>query len=305
MYIYFCQKCKNLEAFESDNLHEKCPVCNSELVSLYKSVEEWNDLSNEEMLATIKKTQNQFINGVKKPFFIDDHKPEDEFCPSCGEKLDDNAVFCVRCGKTIGNTLKRHGGKKKKKNKIIIPIIALLFLIIIGVFFLVVHKTKEEERLRTMREYYSKADAIVEKIDESNNNFDGLSRIFSVSTELKGGWLFDEHFFTEYATSLCSSEISQEKLRKEDIDKLYNEFDAIICPTEEMKPLHDAVKDYREAYCARFSVLVEGGFSPATFKSKDSSTSSDMSSKKATVKAELEKYAYLFTELDSAEGDEL
>lgn len=304
MYVYYCENCKNMEAFESENLVEKCSVCSHDLVSLHKTDEEWNKLSNSEMVDIIRKMRPQTVKTERKSFFDEDFglqqagpKVSSNTCPYCGNVIGSDVLFCPKCGRALANSSPNNEVKIKKKKKapIIIAIVALVLLLCGGGTFLYIHnlKVKEQQLLQAKKEYYLKANDVVKKIDESSGNFNTLSQMFSLSTEMKTGWLFDERFYTNYTTSLCASEISSERLRKDEIDKLYNVFDATECPAEEMMPLHDAVKSYREAYYGRYSVLVEGGFTPAVFKSKDSTTSSAMSSSKTAVIAELEKYRFL------------
>lgn len=67
MYIFFCEHCSKLDAFKSKTGSFKCPDCGREYLALEVTVEEWNELSNDEMLDRIEKAKKPV--EIKSPVF--------------------------------------------------------------------------------------------------------------------------------------------------------------------------------------------------------------------------------------------
>lgn len=67
MYIYYCQKCNEFEAFKSKTGVFRCPDCGEEYVPLEVTVDEWNNYSNDEMLDAIKNAKQPV--AIKQPVF--------------------------------------------------------------------------------------------------------------------------------------------------------------------------------------------------------------------------------------------
>ena len=66
MFIYFCKNCSKFDAFEDKTGKNVCPDCGKEFAPLGVTIEEWNEFSNEEMLALIEKVQKP---EIKSPDF--------------------------------------------------------------------------------------------------------------------------------------------------------------------------------------------------------------------------------------------
>ncbi len=65
-YVYYCTKCNNLEINDDPEGQYKCSACGEPLLSLHKTAEEWNDLSNEEMIYVIETGKRV---RIRKPVF--------------------------------------------------------------------------------------------------------------------------------------------------------------------------------------------------------------------------------------------
>lgn len=70
MFIYYCENCNEFKAFQSQKGNFKCPGCGKEFLALDVSIDDWNQLSNEEMLQAINKAKEPTVY-IKKPDFID------------------------------------------------------------------------------------------------------------------------------------------------------------------------------------------------------------------------------------------
>lgn len=63
-----------------------------------------------------------------------------KFCPNCGNELDENSDFCVKCGKktTEDNTKEKNNNSKKDKKKLptwaIVVIVIVCLFVVVGVF---------------------------------------------------------------------------------------------------------------------------------------------------------------------------
>ncbi len=65
-YVFFCAKCNNLEIRDDVVGQYKCDTCGEYLLSLGKTMEQWNELSNEEMSRQIKMVR-QYKQTVSEP----------------------------------------------------------------------------------------------------------------------------------------------------------------------------------------------------------------------------------------------
>lgn len=109
MFIYFCERCKRFEAFESKTGDFKCPGCSSKYLPLGVIVDEWNGFSNDEMLKTIEDARKMAINTpiIKAPSFTDvsstdkyeddiEYIDDEEELPRKGEKtIKRRIIICI------------------------------------------------------------------------------------------------------------------------------------------------------------------------------------------------------------------
>ena len=239
---------------------------------------------------------------------------EKKKCPQCGAELEKDAKFCLKCGCSLEKKAAPKGNKK-----LIIGIIVLAVVVCVGAGIgLVAHKkavekaayeqrlaeerAADEARKELIKTYEQKAIELNDAINGTKNNFNLLSTMYDTSTDLNTG-LLGPDFFTEYVQGLCASEITTEKERKRDIDKIYTELQDIGCEEEEVQELKAAIEDYYFAYCDRYDFLVEGNFSVANFKSKEENSAKNFSSKSSEVQSIL---SHIFVEgaTEANESDE-
>ena len=217
---------------------------------------------------------------------------EKKKCPQCGAELEKDAKFCLKCGCSLEKKAAPKGNKK-----LIIGIIVLAVVVCVGAGI-----AAEEARKELIKTYEQKAIELNDAINGTKNNFNLLSTMYDTSTDLNTG-LLGPDFFTEYVQGLCASEITTEKERKRDIDKIYTELQDIGCEEEEVQELKAAIEDYYFAYCDRYDFLVEGNFSVANFKSKEENSAKNFSSKSSEVQSIL---SHIFVEgaTEANESDE-
>ena len=127
MYIYFCEKCQEFEAFKSNNGDFKCPNCGCEYLALGVTVDEWNGFSNDEMLDTIDRAKDKKKPVIKK---TTEKKTKPETAYSDGEaeadkvieqvKTNNNQVSCPKCKTSISKEEKKcpNCGNQLKKTRV-------------------------------------------------------------------------------------------------------------------------------------------------------------------------------------------
>ena len=71
MFIFFCDNCKSFEAFDSYSGDFKCPNCGQEYLPLGFTIDEWNELTNDEMLQAIENAKKLVADKpvIKQPVF--------------------------------------------------------------------------------------------------------------------------------------------------------------------------------------------------------------------------------------------
>ncbi len=81
MYIFYCQKCNEIDALKSKTGIYKCPDCGSNYLPLGVTVDEWNEFSDDEIRNTILKAKNSAVKtpNLNKPIVgVHTHNKEDE-----------------------------------------------------------------------------------------------------------------------------------------------------------------------------------------------------------------------------------
>lgn len=213
-----------------------------------------------------------------------------KFCPKCGSELGDDSNFCNKCGYDFS-------GKPKTAKKKPVVLIAIVVMIIVGcvaggtVYYLHQKAVKEayeaeqeaeRQRQELIASYQKKAVEVRNAIQGAKPNFNMMDTMFATSTSLNDG-LLGPSFYTSYVEGLCSNEMTEEKNRKRDIDRLYAELDKIECEEDEIKELKVAIEDFYYSYCERYDLLIEMNFSTSNFESKNQTSSSDFSAKEKSV----------------------
>lgn len=225
-----------------------------------------------------------------------------KYCQKCGSELKVDGKFCNKCGYDLLS--KPEAGKKKRILPIVVAAVLIVGTIAGGTAYsyymhqkdvkeakeaqeayeAVLEALREAERQRQefIVSYQKKAIAVRDAIQEAKTNFSLMSAMFATSTEPSDS-LFGSSFYTAYAERLCSGQMAAEKTRKIEIDKLYKELDAMKCNEKEVQELKKAMEDYYHSYCDRYDLLIEMDFSTSEFDLKESSSSSDFSTKEKTV----------------------
>ena len=258
-----CLKCGASVSGENDTLDIKiCPKCQSQ-----------NALDS------------KFCN--KCGWNFETNQPYKRRCPKCGTESDDSARFCLKCGYEFEK-------KAKSNKKTVLIIIAIMIVIALGcsgtVYYM--HEKAEQEAIRDaerqrqelITSYQLKAIELNDAIQEADSNFELLSVMFDSSTGIHTG-LLGPSFFTSYVEGMCSEEISEEKARKRDVDKIFGELNDIECTEPEIEKLSAAIEDYYYAYVERYELLVEMDFTTDNFGSKDSTSKKNYSEAQSAVKA--------------------
>lgn len=91
MYIYYCPNCNGFDSFDTETGEHLCPSCNKLYLPLQTSVEDWNNMSNDEMLSTIERAKKP---AIKIPDF---DKPIEQEGPTAAEVLtnENNEYFSI------------------------------------------------------------------------------------------------------------------------------------------------------------------------------------------------------------------
>lgn len=124
MYIYFCDRCNNYEAFKSKTGYFECPDCGEDFLPLEVTVDEWNDFSNDEMLEAIERARKPKIK-IKKPVIP---VTKSEIKPRKSITRSNQALECDEYYEYEDYDIEPQG-----KNKMLIPIIIGAIAIIIAV----------------------------------------------------------------------------------------------------------------------------------------------------------------------------
>lgn len=230
--------------------------------------------------------------GKKIEQFSEQNSEETKKCPKCGAMVASDDRFCLKCGYSMKT-------RRKKKPIGLIAVIAVVILLVAGggtAFY--VHQKLEREayeaalaaerqRQAEIQAFQEKSIELFDAINASKANFNIMSTMYSASTEMNTG-LLGPSFFTSYVEGLCSGELSEEKNRKREIDKLYDSWKELECNEEEIKELRNVIDNYYFSYSDRYSLLVEGDFSIYTFDSEEKASSSDFSSKYSEAQNEID-----------------
>lgn len=219
-------------------------------------------------------------------------------CRYCGAEVEEDSKFCAKCGKNImkeplvefdDQKGRNHETKKKKIQITVIVVIVLLIIGVGGTVFYIHQKAIKEAEMQRQAEidlFQEKSIEIYDSINKAETNFNLMSAMYSASTEMSSG-LLDSAVYTSYVKSLCSSEITEEKSRRKEIDEIYYDWKNLDCNEDEIKALKNAIEDYYDAYSNRYNLLVETDFSVYSFASDEKIDSTNFNDKKSAVKEEI------------------
>lgn len=145
MYIYYCDKCKAFESFVGVDEEWKCKECGNDLLSLGVTIDEWNALSEDQMLTTInyakeeqeKKNSKYDYSNVKDD--IEKVKPNVRVnlmdCPKCGKMISPMSVDCPHCDFHFVNNPAAVRERGKKRRQGVISTIIGVILALIGMIY--------------------------------------------------------------------------------------------------------------------------------------------------------------------------
>lgn len=145
MYIYYCDKCKSLESFSGAEEEWKCKECGSDFWPLGVTIDEWNAMTNEQMLDTINFAQLEYEKKTKKYDYSNvadepaQPKPDVRVdlmeCPDCYKMISPKSTKCPHCGHYFVNNPKAVRRRKaKRKLALQILLIGLIPVLLGGIY---------------------------------------------------------------------------------------------------------------------------------------------------------------------------
>lgn len=133
MYIYYCDKCKAFESFVGADEEWKCKECGGDLIALGVTIDEWNAMTNDQMLDTIEFAKAEYDKKTKKFDYSDvvdepkQPKPDVRVdlmeCVECFKMISPKSVKCPHCGHFFVNNpkaVRRRKAKRKLSLKILL-----------------------------------------------------------------------------------------------------------------------------------------------------------------------------------------
>ena len=216
-----------------------------------------------------------------------------KYCPNCGKKISGDASYCLSCGFNIDGKK-----KKRKKSKKIAAIIILLIIGSIsgGSAYFIQEKAKqeayeaerqaelakEEQRQEAIQSYEMKAYEIYNQMAKARFNLDSIGSKLVSSSELRdmtnrviGVPVMS---LSDYTNS-CSMEVSEEKIRKEEIERLYGEWKNIECNEDEIQKVKSVLEEFYVSYLKRYDMLVEMNFNEMSIVEDEKENSSNFIAK--------------------------
>lgn len=107
MFVYHCDKCKAFESFVEADEDWKCKECGNDLMPLGVTIDEWNALSEENMMKTINFAREEAERKKRKfdvPEAMEDpnkYMPDVRInlmeCPKCLKQISPNSSSCPYC----------------------------------------------------------------------------------------------------------------------------------------------------------------------------------------------------------------
>ena len=175
-------------------------------------------------------------------------------CKECNAEISGN--ICQNCG--YKNTI-------KKKKSFVIAIIAVFVIALIVSLSFIFAKINENKNIKVC---VTEAQAFSEMINKSKSNFNIIGPLYSSSTKTNHGYSWDEEYFTNYVTVLCSSEISKEKTNMQDIKSQYECIKDIEYSNDKIKELKKQTESLYNAYEDMYDLLIEQNFTYNNYENK-------------------------------------
>lgn len=184
-------------------------------------------------------------------------------------------MICKECNAEISGNICQNCGYKntsKKKKILISSIIAVVVIVLIVSLSFVLAKSNENKNIKLC---VAEAQAFSEMITKSKSNFNIIGPLYSSSTKTNHGYSWDEEYFTNYVTGLCSSEISKEKTNMQDIKTQYESIRDIEYSNDKIKELKKQTENLYNAYEDMYDLLIEQNFTYKNYESKYTQTKND------------------------------
>lgn len=184
-------------------------------------------------------------------------------------------MICKECNAEISGNICQNCGYKntsKKKKILISSIIAVIVIVLIVSLSFVLAKSNENKNIKLC---VAEAQAFSEMITKSKSNFNIIGPLYSSSTKTNHGYSWDEEYFTNYVTGLCSSEISKEKTNMQDIKTQYESIRDIEYSNDKIKELKKQTENLYNAYEDMYDLLIEQNFTYKNYESKYTQAKND------------------------------
>ena len=177
-------------------------------------------------------------------------------------------MICKECNAEISGNICQNCGYKnttKKKKSFVIAIIAVVVIALIVSLSFIFAKINENKNIKVC---VTEAQAFSEMITKSKSNFNIIGPLYSSSTKTNHGYSWDEEYFTNYVTVLCSSEISKEKTNMQDIKSQYESIKDIEYSNDKIKELKKQTESLYNAYEDMYDLLIEQNFTYNNYENK-------------------------------------
>ena len=177
-------------------------------------------------------------------------------------------MICKECNAEISGNICQNCGYKnttKKKKSFVIAIIAVVVIALIVSLSFIFAKINENKNIKVC---VTEAQAFSEMITKSKSNFNIIGPLYSSSTKTNHGYSWDEEYFTNYVTVLCSSEISKEKTNMQDIKSQYESIKDIEYSNDKIKELKKQTDSLYNAYEDMYDLLIEQNFTYNNYENK-------------------------------------
>ena len=184
-------------------------------------------------------------------------------------------MICKECNAEIsGNICQNCGYKNTSKNKkiFIISVTAVVVIAFVVSLSFIFAKTNENKNIKVC---VAEAQAFSEMITKTKSNFNIIGTLYSSSTKTNHGYSWDEEYFTNYVTGLCSSEISKEKTNMQDIKSQYESIKDIEYSNDKIKELKKQTDNLYTAYEDMYELLIEQNFTHKNYESKYAQAKND------------------------------
>lgn len=182
-------------------------------------------------------------------------------CREC--KVEINGYVCENCG---------YKNINKNKKIIIILIIALIAIAFVTSMCLIINRFNNNRNLKLCT---AEGKTFSDMLSESQFNINIIGALYSSSTKTDHGYFWDEEYFTNYVTGLCSSEISKEKNNMLNIAEQYEVINNIECSSDKIKEFQKQTVNLYNAYEDMYELIIEQNFTCQNYESKYIQTKND------------------------------